>query len=208
MNFADRTAAGIALAQKLSHYKDQKDTLILGLPRGGVLVAFEVAKKLNLPLDILTPRKVGSPNNKELALGAVTHTGEGFFNTDIIQELGVSQSYLNEAITREKKVSFERMQSYRTKKEAPIISNKVIILVDDGLATGATMKAAIQCVKKEHAKKVVVAVPVSPTSTALEIEAMVDEFIGLIITPHFYAVGQFYTNFSQTTDEEVIRCLK
>ncbi len=205
--FIDRQDAGKKLALALSHYKGSKNVLIIGLPRGGVVLAYEVATFLHCPLDVICPRKVGSPFNPELAVGAVTETGEGYFNEDVIRAHDVSKAYLDSECARQIEVAKKRLALFR-KGLAPIdFHNKTIIIVDDGLATGATMKAAIQSIKAQKAAKIVVAVPVSPPDTAREIKAMCDEFISLETPWSFQAVGQFYQKFDQTEDEEVVTLL-
>lgn len=207
MTFKDRHDAGKQLVSLLTKYKKNQNAIVLGLPRGGVVTAYEIAQGLELPLDVICPRKVGAPQNPELAIGAVTETGEGYFNEDLIIRLNVSESYLSRAIEEEKKRAQFRLALYR-KGRAPLnLEDKIVIIVDDGLATGATMKAAIQSVQKMGAQSVVVAVPVSPPETLKDIEAMVDE-VACVDTPIFFqAVGQFYEEFGQTEDEEVIKLL-
>ncbi len=207
MYFQDRKDAGRQLAKKLVSYKGQSDTLILGLPRGGVVTAAEVAKELHLPLDIVCARKVGAPHNPELAVGAVTETGEGFFNQDVMDYLGVSLLYLQKTIEQEKKEAQRRLNLYRQNRPPLNLGGKTVILIDDGMATGATMKAAIKSVKASGAEKIVVAVPVSATETFEEVKEQVDEAIAMDTPMPFYAVGEFYRDFSQTTDQEVIELL-
>lgn len=207
MYFQDRKDAGRQLAKKLVSYKGQSDTLILGLPRGGVVTAAEVAKELQLPLDIVCARKVGAPHNPELAVGAVTETGEGFFNQDVMDYLGVSLLYLQKTIEQEKKEAQRRLNLYRQNRPPLNLGGKTVILIDDGMATGATMKAAIKSVKASGAEKIVVAVPVSATETFEEVKEQVDEAIAMDTPMPFYAVGEFYRDFSQTTDQEVIELL-
>ncbi len=208
MIFSDRHEAGLKLAEALKKYANTPQTVVLGLPRGGVVVAYEVAKKLNLPLDIICPRKVGAPFNKELALGAVTDSGTGYFNEEIIDSLGVDQEYLQSEIEKEKLVSAQRMRLYRGSKLPLSLENKTIILVDDGIATGATMKAAIQATKDLGAIKTVVAVPIGPAHTISELFDLADDVVCLGTPTHFMAVGQFYDDFSATEDEEVVTLLQ
>lgn len=205
--FYDRKDAGRQLVSCLEKYRNQPDTVVIGLPRGGVVTAYEVANDLGLPLDVIFPRKVGAPYSHELALGAVTETGEGAFNEGLIAQLGVSQQYLQREIEKEKQVAQKRLEVYR--KICPKISlkGKTVILIDDGLATGATMKAAIKSVKAEGVKFLVVAVPVSPPDTFYEIRGMADEAIAIETPSFFQAVGQFYEDFTPTEDEDVINLL-
>lgn len=206
--FYDRQHAGKLLVQPLKKFANQKDTIILALPRGGVVTAYEAASALKIPLDIISPRKVGAPGNPEFAIGAVDETGTGFFDEALIKQLGVSDTYLKETIEREKANAQHRLDLYRQNKPPLNLKNKTVILIDDGLATGATMKAAIQSVKAKGAKSIIVAVPVAPAETLSEIQAMADEVICLNTPKPFFAVGQFYQNFEQTEDDEVISLLR
>lgn len=204
MYFRDRASAGKQLAVRLQHYRKKLDTIVLGLPRGGVVTAAEVAKALELPLDITCPRKIGAPHQEELAIGAVTETGEGIFNEDLIASLGVSQAYLKQQIEVQKKEAQRRLKAYRKNRPPRDLKGKTVIIVDDGLATGATMKAAIRSVQGEGVIYTVMAVPVAPSDTFNEISGMVEEAVALEISSSFYAVGQFYQDFSAIEDEEVI----
>lgn len=206
--FFDRSDAGKQLARLVSKYKNQKDVIVIGLPRGGVVTAYEVAVFLNAPLDVVCPRKIGSPDNPEFALGAITETGEGFFNDALIKQLHVSSTYLEEEIAKEKKCAEMRLALYRKGRHPLNLQAKTVLIVDDGLATGATMKAAILSVKLQTPAKIVVAVPVAPPDTVSEIQEMVDEFLCLETPRLFQAVGQFYRNFDQTENEEVIALLE
>lgn len=207
MIFQDRNEAGQLLAGLLKEYKNSKETLILGLPRGGVVVAAELAKKLNLPLDVVCPRKLGAPYQPELAIGAVTETGDGILNDDVIKAVGVTDEYLKAITAKQTQVAQQRAKLYRQGRPPLNLKGKTAILVDDGLATGATMKAAIVSVKALGATKIVVAVPVAPEETLAEISALVDD-VRCIQTPEpFHAVGVFYADFDQTEDEEVITLL-
>ncbi len=204
MYFKDRHHAGKKLADSLASYRNQPNTLVIGLPRGGVVVAFEVAKHLNLPLDIICPRKVGAPHNPELAIGAVTETGQGIMNELLISRLAIPSSYIQLESKKEAAVAKQRLQLYRSGRPTRVLKDQTVLLVDDGLATGATMKAAIQTAKAQGASKIVVAVPVAPPDTAEEMRSLVDEVVILYAPPFFSAVGQFYEQFSSTEDAEVI----
>lgn len=206
--FIDRSDAGQRLAPLLAKYKGKPDVLVIGLPRGGVILAYEVANYLGAPLDVICPRKVGAPHNPELAIGAVTETGDGYFNDQLIRQLGVSQSYLEAECAKEKERARQRLALFRKGLPPLDFHGKIIILVDDGLATGATMKAAIQTARQQQAAKIVVAVPVSPPDTAQEIKALCDEFYCLESPWIFQAVGQFYHDFGQTEDDEVVAILQ
>lgn len=207
MIFRDRHHAGEELVKSLKKYKDDPNAVVIGLPRGGVVNAYEAAKGLNLPLDIVYPRKIGAPFNPELAIGAITESGEGILNEPLVMQLGVSDNYIKRTIESEKAVAQKRLKMYRKDKPKIPLEGKTVIIVDDGLATGATMKAAIKSVQSEGADRIVIAVPVSPPDTLEEIKELVDEAISLDTPPFFAAVGEFYQDFSQTEDEEVIELL-
>lgn len=205
--FRDRIDAGIKLANALAQWKGHPNALVIGLPRGGVPVANEVAKALHLPLDVICPRKIGAPNNKEFAIGAITETGEGIFSKEIIHSLGISEKYIAEEVEAEKKEAQKRIELFRQGKPPREVEGKMILLIDDGLATGATMKAAIRSLRREGAESIVVAVPVSPSDTLRSIRQLADEVVCLSSPPFFQAVGQFYEDFSSTEDEEVVEIM-
>ncbi|MBD3360832.1 phosphoribosyltransferase [Candidatus Peregrinibacteria bacterium] len=208
MIFHDRKEAGKKLAEKLSGYKDKKDVILLGLPRGGVVTAHEIAKQLNLPLDIVVPRKIGAPGNPELAIGAITETGEGIFDENLVKMTNASKDYIDKIVEEEKKEAVRRLKVYRGKKEPKKIKDNTVILIDDGIATGSTMRAAIKSVKKKGAKKIVVAVPVLPRDAVKKFKEEADELV-YIDAPYFFgAVGAFYEVFEQTTDKEVVEIMK
>jgi putative phosphoribosyl transferase len=204
MIFKDRSEAGQKLAEKLKIYQDKKDTIILALPRGGVVVAYQIAQRLNLPLDLVVPRKIGAPDNEEYAIGAITETGEGIFNEEIIKALGISQAYLKQKVAAEKKEAQRRLLTYRQGNKPLDLKNKTVILVDDGIATGLTMQAAIKSLKKQKIKKIIVASPITAIDSLQTIQKNVDQVIYLDAPPDFAAVGQFYQIFDQTTDQQVI----
>ena len=206
--FNNRNDAGKQLAKVLYPYQEDKNPIILGLPRGGIVVAAQVAKLLKLPLDLTCPRKIGFPFNEEFAIGAITETGQSILNKEVIEKYKISNDYLMNTLKNEQQKAQHRLDIFRKGKEARNLRNKNVILVDDGLATGYTMKAAIQTVKAEDALTLVVAVPVAPLETLEEIEKLVDKVFCLEIPDDFQAVGQFYKNFEQTTDDEVIQILK
>lgn len=207
MLLLDREDAGIRLADALSAYKEEEETIVIGLPRGGVVVAYEVARTLNLPLDVTVPRKIGAPMNPEFAIGAITETGEGIFHDTVISDLRITEDYLKEAVAHEREVAKKRLALFRKGNPPRDLRGKTVLIVDDGLATGATMQAAIASIKKEGAKKIVVAVPVAPIDTAAEIEELVDELVCLSTPAEFHAIGQFYQTFGQTSDDEVVEIL-
>lgn len=205
--FLDRQDAGTKLAYALKKYKDT-ETIVIGLPRGGVVLAAEVANILGLPLDIVCPRKIGAPQNHEFAIGAITESGEGYFNKESIEELGISPQYLTNEIEKEKKEAIRRLKIFRGNRPPLDLEGIQVIIVDDGLATGMTMKAAVATLKKMNPSKIIVAVPVAPTDTSIQIKKLVDDFVCLEIADNFYAVGQFYYDFPQTTDQQVIELLE
>jgi len=208
MLFKDRSDAALKLASKLMHYKDRADVIVLALPRGGVVTGHEISKVLNCPLDIIIIRKIGFPGQPELAIGAVAETGAVAFNEDIISAYSVPKDYIYSEIKKQQEEIERRKFLYRGGNEAPSLEGKVIILVDDGVATGATFKAAINALKTEKIKRLVAAVPVAAPDSAESIKAMVAEWVCLE-TPYFFtAVGSFYKDFSQVTDEEVVKLLK
>lgn len=207
MIFEDRVDAGQKLASKLTQYKEDPDTVVIGLPRGGVIVANEVANNLKLTLDIIVPRKIGAPGNPELAIGAITEEGEGFFDEAFIRSYQIDPEVINKEVTAEKEEARRRLELYRGSRPALNLNDKTAILIDDGIATGSTMKAAIVSAKIKGADKVVVAVPVAPPSTIAEIKNTADEVVVLDQPPFFQAVGQFYADFSQTEDAEIIELM-
>ncbi|MCP8317418.1 MAG: phosphoribosyltransferase [archaeon] len=204
--FRDRKEAGKFLAEALSEYKD-KNPIVLAIPRGGVIVAYEVAKALNAPLDLIIPRKIGAPNQPELAIGAVTEDGTTILNQDILQYLRVPDEYIKEEVKNQVEEIKRRMKKYLGDKLRLSIEGKVTILVDDGVATGATIKAAIASIRKRKPALTVLAIPVGPQDTIEELRREVDEVICLMTPEPFFAIGQFYKSFEQTSDEEVIEIL-
>ncbi len=208
MIFKDRIDAGQKLADKLQEYKNKKGTIILALPRGGVVVGFEIAKKLNLPLDLVVTRKIGAPNNDEYAIGAITESGEGIFDQQAISLLGVTKEYLDKKISEEMKEAMRRLKEYRVGRQPLNLKNKTIIIVDDGLATGLTMRAGIKSVKKQKVKEIIVAVPVAARDSLEIVKKEADRVIYLDAPSYFGAVGSYYENFNQTTDEEVLDLMR
>lgn len=196
------------MAAALKKYNNSPNTIILALPRGGVVVGYEVAKKLNLPLDIVVPRKIGAPANPEFAIGAITEQGVGVFDEMIIGAYGITESYLQNEIKKEKAEAERRQKLYRGGRPPLDLKNKTVIIVDDGLATGLTMRAAVKSIKKSGTAKIIVAIPVTSPEAAELVKKEVDEIIYLEAPAFFGAVGSFYEEFGQTTDEEVIDLLK
>ena len=208
MLFRDRSEAGQKLARKLKAYANRKDVLVLGLPRGGVPVAFEVAKALNAPLDVLLVRKLGVPGKEELAMGAIASGGVRIVNQDVVESRQIS----SEAIARTaavEQIELERRESvYRGDRPPLDLSDRTVILVDDGLATGATMRAAAIAIRKKQPKQIIAAVPISALEVCNEFQVEVDELICGKTPKPFVAVGIWYQNFSQTTDAQVQNLLQ
>jgi len=207
MKYLDRAQAGVCLAELLKEYNNRKDTIVLALPRGGVPVAYEIAMKLGLALDILIVRKLGIPGHEELAMGALASGGAVVFNDEIISYLQIPKSSIDSVIQSEQAELTRREHLYRGNKPFPSLGGKTIILVDDGIATGSTMKAAIIALQQKQPKEMIVAVPVAAPSTCDEIAGLVKMLICPLRPVDFQAVGLWYDNFSQTSDEEVIALL-
>jgi putative phosphoribosyl transferase len=205
--FLDRKDAGQQLAEALKKYSGQTNTIILGLPRGGVVVASEIAKILHLPLDIIISRKIAVPHDPEFAIGAIDETGEGIWDATTIKLLKISQDYLKKSIKIEKAEAKRRLILYRSGQKPLALQGKTVILIDDGIATGLTMRAAIRSVKKKGTQKVIVAIPVIAADSIRTINAEADELIYLEAPEEFGAVARFYQHFEQTTDEEVIETM-
>lgn len=208
MVFHDRTEAGRKLAEALGKYKDEKETVVLFLPRGGVVLAVEVARALNLPMDLVVPRKIGAPGHEEYAIGAITESGEGIFNEAELENLGISQEYLDKTVAEEQREAERRLKTYRGDRPPLDLQGKTVIIVDDGIATGLTMRAAIKSVRAKGVSKVIVAIPVAAQDSLEKIKQEVDEVICLNVPPFFGAVGAFYEVFGQVEDEEVVRLMK
>lgn len=208
MIFKDRHEAGRQLAERLIGFREAKDTLVLALPRGGVVVAYEVARVLNLPLDIVVARKIGASDNPELAIGAIAPDGEGIFDPVLLASLNVSPQYLRRKTEEERLEIERRTRLYRAGREAFELKGQTVILVDDGIATGYTMRASVDYLKRMKVAEITVAVPVAARDTYRTLLEMVDRVIALYIPDDFGAVGRFYKHFEQTTDEEVIAFLQ
>ena len=206
-HFADRAEAGKMLAEALSEYAGKPDVLVLALPRGGVPVAYEIAEALNAPLDLWLVRKLGVPGREELAIGAIAGGGVRILNSEIMRLLDVDQASLDAVMAREQAELERRNTHYRQSRPPPDVQGKTIILVDDGLATGATMRAAIVSLRQARAARIVVVVPVGAASASEKIRKEADEFVCLYTPEPFYGVGRWYDDFSQTTDEEVLALL-
>jgi predicted phosphoribosyltransferase len=203
MIFRDRSEAGKHLATKLTRYKDRPDVLVLALPRGGVPVAFEVAQTLHVPLDIFLVRKLGVPGHEELAMGAIATGDVRVLNEDMIDYLGIPPTVIDSIAETELKELKRREHAYRGNRPEPDVNDKTIILIDDGLATGSTIRAAAQAIRRQAPARIIVAVPVSAQETCDEYRIGVDEIVCALTPEPFFGVGQWYLDFSQTTDEEV-----
>ena len=208
MRFRDRREAGQLLAERLDSLRGREDLLVLGIPRGGVVVAAEIARALGAPLDVFIARKLGAPHNPELAVGAVASSGEVVIDQHLIAAMGVPQSYLEAEIERQRAEIQRRMRAYRGDRPAPGFKDKKVILTDDGVATGATMRAAIQALKSSELGELIVALPVGPRDTIQELADTVDRMVCLHTPVLFWAVGGFYAQFDQTSDAEVIQLLQ
>ena len=201
--FRDRHHAGELLGDQLLEYIGRSDVVVLGLPRGGLPVAFEIARRIAAPLDVFIVRKLGVPGHAELALGAIASGGIRVLNDDVVRHLPDASSVIA-AVTEQETAELERREKlYRGDRPPPNLGGHTVILVDDGLATGATMRAAVAALRRRNIARIVVAVPVGAAETCRELKAEADEVICLSVPEHFYAVGQFYEDFSQTSDEEV-----
>lgn len=205
--FRNRRDAGHRLAQALSHYRDARGACILGLPRGGVIIGDELSQQLHLPLEVMITRKLGAPGNPELAMGALTETGYCHLNDVVIRQYGVSERHLKEEIRRQEEEISRQVRRYRNGKALPSLCGQTVIVVDDGLATGATFFASLAALRALTVGRLVAAIPVAPAPAAGELKSTADEVVILATPQRFYAIGLFYEDFSQLDDEEVIACL-
>ena len=203
MIYRDRTDAGKRLAAELAEYAKRPDVLVLALPRGGVPVAFEVARALGVPLDIFLVRKLGVPGHEELAMGAIATGGVRVLNEDVVRYLNIREEVIDAVAAAEQRELERREKLYRGDRLAPDVRGKTVILVDDGLATGSTMRAAAAALRQQAPARIVVGVPVSSPATCDEFRDEVDEIVCAVTPEPFHGVGQWYEDFSQTTDDEV-----
>jgi putative phosphoribosyl transferase len=201
--YKDRAEAGQNLAERLAAYKNRADVIVLGLPRGGVIVAFEVAQALSAPLDVFVVRKLGVPDQPELAMGAIASGGVRVLNEDVVQMMRIPNEVIDAVAAREQQELERREQLYREGRPALEVRERIVILIDDGLATGSTMRAAAAALRNRQPARIVMAVPVAASSTCDEFKTEVDEVICAETPEPFYAVGLWYRDFAQTTDEEV-----
>jgi len=203
MLFRDRFEAGRLLGSQLKEFADRPDVVVLALPRGGVPVGFEVARALNAPLDVFIVRKLGVPGQEELAMGAIASGGVRVLNRDVVQTLEISARQTDEVAAQEERELQRREHQYRGNREPLDVSGRSVIVVDDGLATGSTMRAAVAALRQQRPQQIVVAVPVAARSTCEELEQQADRTVCLYTPLEFFAVGQWYQEFSQTSDDEV-----
>jgi len=205
--FQNRSDAGRKLAKALEEYKDRPNAIVISLPRGGVILGHEISHSLHLPHDILVPRKIGAPHHEEFAIGALTEDGEVQLDEASMKYFGIKKKDLEPIIERERKEAQRRLKTYRGDKPPVDFKDKVVLLVDDGIATGRTAMAAITSLKNRGVKEVILAAPVASPRTLKEISGMADKLVVLAAPEQFHAVGQFYQHFDQTTDDEVLSLL-
>jgi predicted phosphoribosyltransferase len=205
--FLDRREAGQRLAQELGAYRDRTDVLVLALPRGGVPVAAQVASILKVPMDVFVVRKLGLPGQPELAMGAIASGGVRVLNSEVVGALGISEEVIDAVTAEEQKELERRERAYRDDRPPPEVEGKTVIIVDDGIATGSTMIAAVSALRQLNAARVVVAVPTVALSSYYQIRRVADDVAAVIMPEQFYGVGQWYEDFSQTTDAEVRQLL-
>jgi predicted phosphoribosyltransferase len=208
MRFKDRSEAGRLLAGALNHYRDRPDAMVLALPRGGVPVGYEIASILNLPLDVFIVRKLGVPGEEELAMGAIASGNVRALNQSVIEQLNIPESVIDTVANREAHEVERRERLYRGDKPPVDVSNRIVILVDDGLATGSTMKAAVAALRRQHPAKIIVAVPTAPPDACDELRPNADEVICAVTPEPFFSVGLWYEHFEQTSDAEVSELLR
>ena len=205
--FADRAEAGRVLAELLATYTGQSDVIVLALPRGGVPVAFEVARALGTPLDVFLVRKLGAPGQEELAMGAIASGDIVVLNDDLVKALKISREVVEMEVASERQELARREAIYRGGRPPLDVRGKTVILVDDGLATGSTMRAAVAALRRQEPARIVVAVPIGAPTTCAELKRIADECICAVTPDHFRAVGLWYDDFEQTDDDEVCSLL-
>jgi putative phosphoribosyl transferase len=207
MYFRDREEAGRLLGKALEHLRGQLGLLVLGIPRGGVVVAYEVARALGAPLDVYVARKIGAPQNPELALGAVASDGTQVLDSELLVDLRVSDHYVEQEVERQAQEVERRMAAYRGGRPPLEVTGRRLVLVDDGVATGATVLASLRALRQSEPSRLILAVPVGPPGTISRMSLEADEVVCLHQPQAFWAVGAFYESFDQTSDDEVVRLL-
>jgi predicted phosphoribosyltransferase len=206
--FHDRREAGVLLAELLGHYSGRRDAVVLGVPRGGVPVAYEVAKALDLPLDVFVLRKLGVPGQEELAFGAICSGGVRVLDESVIGPLGLSRETI-EAVTREETAELERRErAYRGERRVTDLRGKIVLLVDDGIATGSSVRAGVRALRQANPEKIVIAAPVAPADTLELLREEAEEVVCAEVADEFYGVGQFYDDFRQVPDDDVVELLE
>jgi putative phosphoribosyl transferase len=203
MRFRDRREAGRLLVEKLAFLRGRENLIVLGVPRGGVVVAYEIARALDAPLDVYITRKIGAPYNPELAIGAVASDGTVFLDEGLVNRLGIPQEYVEAETARQRAEIERRLVEYRGGRPPLVITDRTVVLTDDGVATGATILATIRALVAQNPAELILALPVGPPDTVARLKKEVDELICLSTPRLFWAVGAFYIDFSQTSDEEV-----
>jgi putative phosphoribosyl transferase len=207
MFFKDRRDAGRQLARDLSQYAGDRDVVVLGIPHGGIPVAFEVAQALQAPLDVFLSSKLGVPGNEELAFGALADNGSRVLDQSIVRAAGISPQQVQQITEATEKALAQQAELYRNARPAMSVEGRIVILVDDGIATGASIYAAAQALQQMNPRMIIIAVPVAPPSTCSWLSTKVNSLVVLYAPPQFQAVGEFYKDFSQTSDQEVIDLL-
>lgn len=208
MVFKNREEAGKKLSVKLRAFQKKKNLIVLAIPRGGLVVGKQLAQALSCPLDIIVTKKIGAPGNPELAIGAVGLMGEPVINEELAHKVGADEEYLQKEIASRQAEIERRIKEYRGGKPAPNLKNKIVIITDDGVATGATMEAAVEVVRQQEPKKIIVAIPIIARDSLKKLEEKADEVIYLDAPLMFFAVGQFYQEFGQVSDKEVKEILE
>jgi len=206
--FQNREDAGRQLAAKLQRYRDIQGGVILALPRGGVAVGYQLSIALHLPMDVFITRKIGAPENPEYALGAVTETGNVFLNPDVVAEFRLSHEDMTKIVSDQRQEISRRQQLYRQGRHPLPLKGRPVIIVDDGIATGATFFASLEAIRQQHPKRIVAAIPVGPEDTLVKVRSVVDELVVLATPQSFWAVGSHYVDFKQVEDRDVLEYLK